>query len=76
MPNRQISFSTADYPQLSTLITGQDVELIIRARVGMKLSGGLDDVISFVTESIEVLPERKVSTQEVLMSNFYSKPTP
>lgn len=76
MPNRQISFSAADYPQLSNLITGQEVELHIRARVGMKVMGGMEEIVSFVTDSVEVIQERKPSTQEVLMSNFYSKPTP
>ena len=66
-----INFSLTEYPSLDKFITGQEVTLTLKGRIGMKLQSGQGDVVSFLPSSVEVAEERRPSVQEVLLSKIY-----
>jgi hypothetical protein len=75
MSNYPLQVSVKDYPELSNLIPGQEVELKVEARVGTRVLGGQDDVLSFIIKEISVVEEERegrMSPSEYLLSRIAS----
>lgn len=66
-----LSLSLVDYPHLAKLITGQKVELEIKATVGTKTLTGMGEYITLSLEEIEIEEsDVRPSVQEILLASI------
>lgn len=62
-----INFSSAEYPSLSRLVQGQEVKIIMKAKVGIKTLTSSGEYITIHPEEISVEKGRKISMSELML---------